>query len=389
MRKIVITLPYYFKGEAEAISEMLAGGDVWRVHIRKPGTSEQEMRELIGQIPENQRSKITLHEHTGLAKEYGFGGVHLNSRNRTIPEGWTGMVSKSLHEVKEIESLEADYAFLSPIYPSISKPGYSRNFDFEELAKRVNNKIIALGGVTPEKFAEIEELGFGGAAMLGAAWGAEPDRDRFKLQFITNATERMNVEQEAEKALQGGCKWIQLRMKDATDDEIVDAGKRIAEMCRQNEATYIIDDHVELVERTGADGVHLGKNDMPLAEARKVLGPMKIIGATANRFEDIEAAQKGGANYIGLGPYRFTTTKKKLSPVLGLEGYERITEECKQSGIRLPIVAIGGIGIADIGQIMHAGADGIAISGAIINADAPEKMTKEIIQTINANYKTK
>ena len=136
------------------------------------------------------------------------------------------------------------------------------------------------------------------------------------------------------------------------------------------------------METAGADGVHLGKNDMPVDEARKILGPDKIIGGTANTIDDIIRLHRQGADYIGCGPFRFTTTKKKLSPVLGLEGYRDIVLKMREKGIDLPIVAIGGITVDDIPAIMGTGVTGIALSGAILNAEDPKSMTESILETL-------
>ena len=145
------------------------------------------------------------------------------------------------------------------------------------------------------------------------------------LQFITHTNTRHNdIVEGARLALQGGCRWIQLRMKGASPDMIVDKGIALRKLCDLYGAKLIIDDHVELVDTIGADGVHLGKNDMPVGGARKLLGNDKIIGATANTFDDIAKAVAAGADYIGLGPFRFTQTKEKLSPTLGIEGYRHI-----------------------------------------------------------------
>lgn len=183
-------------------------------------------------------------------------------------------------------------------------------------------------------------------------------------------------------ALEGGCKWVQLRMKDASEEEVLACAKEALPLCRQHGAKFILDDHVELVETAGADGVHLGKNDMPVDEARKILGPDKIIGGTANTIDDIIRLHRQGADYIGCGPFRFTTTKKKLSPVLGLEGYRNIVLKMRENGIDLPIVAIGGITVNDIPAIMGTGVTGIALSGAILNAEDPKSMTESILETL-------
>ncbi len=183
-------------------------------------------------------------------------------------------------------------------------------------------------------------------------------------------------------ALEGGCRWIQLRMKDSPETDIIRCAEEVQPLCRKFGAKFILDDHVELVEKTGADGVHLGKNDIPVDEARKILGPDKVIGGTANTFEDVQRLHRQGADYIGCGPFRFTTTKKNLSPVLGLEGYRSIVLKMRENGIDLPIVAIGGITVGDIPAILETGVSGIALSGAILNAPDPVVMTARIIDTL-------
>lgn len=204
------------------------------------------------------------------------------------------------------------------------------------------------------------------------------------IQFITHSNERYDHVEGAKLALQGGCRWIQLRMKDAMEIDFLRAAKKIRRLCDEYHATFILDDHVEWVGLTGADGVHLGKNDMPVDEARKMLGRNRIIGGTANTFEDVERLSRQGADYIGCGPFRFTTTKKNLSPVLGLEGYRSITAQMKAHDIQLPIVAIGGILHQDIPAIMQTGVTGIAVSGAVLNAENPvEEMSLFISATGN------
>lgn len=202
------------------------------------------------------------------------------------------------------------------------------------------------------------------------------------IQFITHSNTRYDYVEGARLALEGGCRWIQLRMKDAQEVDFLLAAKQIGAMCKEYGATFILDDHVEWVGITGADGVHLGKNDMPVDEARNQLGANRIIGGTANTFEDVERLWRQGANYIGCGPYRFTTTKKNLSPVLGLDGYRHIISQMKAHDINLPVVAIGGILQPDIKDIMATGVSGIAVSGAILNAENPVEEMKSFIDSL-------
>lgn len=203
------------------------------------------------------------------------------------------------------------------------------------------------------------------------------------IQFISHYSERYSYLDSIQLALEGGCRWIQLRMKDATDDEVRPIAVEAQKLCRAYGAKFIIDDRVALVRELGADGVHLGKNDMPIREARQILGPDFIIGGTANTFEDAKAHYEASADYIGCGPFRFTTTKKKLAPVLGLEGYRSIISKLREANINIPVVAIGGITQADIPAILQTGITGIALSGTVLRADDPIAEMKHIINIIN------
>ncbi|MDO4213484.1 MAG: thiamine phosphate synthase [Bacteroidales bacterium] len=200
------------------------------------------------------------------------------------------------------------------------------------------------------------------------------------IQFISHSNERYSYIDGIRLSLEGGCKWVQLRMKDAPDEQVAQLGVQARELCDRYGAKLILDDRVNLVAKTGADGVHLGKNDMPIAQAREILGPGKIIGGTANTFEDIVAHWKSGADYIGCGPFRFTTTKKNLSPILGLEGYRDIVARMKDAGITLPLVAIGGITAEDIPAILETGVDGIAVSGTVLRAEDPAAEMAKLIE---------
>lgn len=209
------------------------------------------------------------------------------------------------------------------------------------------------------------------------------------IQFITNYHDNISLTEQTEYVLEAGCRWVQLRLKGADDAEIYMVGKALRALCDQYEATLILDDAVRMVPVIGADGVHLGKQDMPVDEARKLLGPDKIIGGTANTFEDVERLARQGANYIGCGPFRFTTTKKNLSPLLGLEGYAAILEQMQQQQIDLPLIAIGGITVEDVPDLVDLGVSGIAISGAILEAKKPDVMMRKFIRVENKARKLK
>lgn len=373
MRLIAITTPEFRVDEEQAVCRLIDGG--WfRVHIRKPGAGAEELAAFLERIPRRYYPALSLHDHFHLAREFGLGGIHLNGRNPEVPRGWCGLVSRSCHSPEELRrNAGLDYLFLSPVFDSISKPGYRGRFSPDELRDKglPLDRTFALGGVTRQRLPLLQAAGFAGAAMLSEAWKT----DTTMLQFITH------TDRGLEEALRGGCRWVQLRMKDVSDEEFSSMARRIIPLCRRYGATIVFDDRVNLVEPLGADGVHLGKNDMPPAEARAILPAGKIIGATANTAADVMAAWEAGADYIGLGPFRFTTTKKGLAPILGLEGYARIMADCRSRGMNLPVVAIGGILTSDLEALRLTGVDGVAVSGLILNSDNPEQTTNEIIKT--------
>lgn len=205
------------------------------------------------------------------------------------------------------------------------------------------------------------------------------------LQYITNDTDLYNIAEEVQMAIDGGCRWVQLRMKEATDDEVREVAAEIIPMCQENDVFLIIDDRVELVNELRVSGVHLGKEDMDPLEARELLGPHAIIGITANTADDIIRYKGKDIDYVGLGPVHFTTTKKRLAPELGYEGVRDVVARVREAGVEFPIVAIGGLTLDDVKPLMEAGVNGIAVSGDIVNAPEPSIRTAEFIERLN-NY---
>lgn len=181
-----------------------------------------------------------------------------------------------------------------------------------------------------------------------------------KLHYITTNAAL------AEKACKGGVRWIQLRLKNINHDDYKIIAKEVKEVCKQYNATFIINDNVQLALEINADGVHIGKEDMKPEEARAMLNSSFIIGCTSNTINDIIALSKKDIDYIGLGPYRFTSTKEKLSPILGFQGYENIFSQLNNAGITAPpVIGIGGIRESDVAELLSTGLHGIAVSGAI------------------------
>jgi len=190
------------------------------------------------------------------------------------------------------------------------------------------------------------------------------------LHYITTRPE------QAEAACRAGADWIQLRLKDQRYADWKAVAEETLAVCRQYNARLIVNDNPQLAAEIGADGVHLGNEDMPTAEARALLGDRFIIGGTANTTDDVLAHCRAGVNYVGLGPFRFTTTKAKLSPILGLAGYQRIGAELQKLAITVPIIGIGGITLDDVRPLLETGLHGIAVSGAITGAPDPGAQTR-------------
>ena len=202
------------------------------------------------------------------------------------------------------------------------------------------------------------------------------------LMFITHPSSRYSIAEEVQMVLEGGCKWIQLRLKDATDEEFRQIALEIIPMCQEHSAFLVFDDRVELAMEMGVHGVHLGKEDMPPMQAREIMGAEAIIGVTANTADDILRYKGLDVDYVGLGPYRTTTTKQKLSPILGPSGTASVVKSVREAGIQLPIVSIGGLTLDDIDTVMGTGVNGMAVSGAIINAPDPVKATTDILAAL-------
>ena len=185
---IVITKPEMFPGEADMVNTLFANG-IQRLHLRKPGASEQEMAEWIGRIDLPFRQRIIVHDHHRLLRTMGLGGIHLNARNPEAPAWFSAerqkrrsvTLSRSCHSLEEIAQWKGvcDYLFLSPIFDSISKGGYTSAFTRETLLQAYHDglfskPVYALGGVSADNIRSIYDYGFAGAAVIGSLWQVHP-----------------------------------------------------------------------------------------------------------------------------------------------------------------------------------------------------------------------
>lgn len=199
------------------------------------------------------------------------------------------------------------------------------------------------------------------------------------FHFITSPHPVLSVEELVTEVCSAGVRWVQLRMKEASAKEFLNTAIRVREITSAYHSTLIINDDPLIALKCNADGVHLGKDDMDPVAARKLLGPDKIIGGTANTIDDVLRLCRSQVDYIGAGPFRYTSTKKNLSPILGPEGIANLV---KASSV--PVIAIGGLQVEDVFKVRSASAHGIAISGAVTLAADKRKEIERFIKELCA-----
>jgi thiamine-phosphate pyrophosphorylase len=203
-----------------------------------------------------------------------------------------------------------------------------------------------------------------------------------RLHYITQDLPDKSHQELAEEACLAGVNWLQLRVKDKNFEEWLSIAKDVVNICNKYKVISIINDNPEIAKLSGANGVHLGKEDVAVVEARRILGENAIIGGTANSIDDIQNLLAQGINYIGLGPYRFTSTKKNLSPILGISGVKNILIAAKTN---VPVVVIGSINPNDVDEILSAGAYGVAVSSAINFSKNKSELVKEFYNQLSIN----
>jgi thiamine-phosphate pyrophosphorylase len=183
-------------------------------------------------------------------------------------------------------------------------------------------------------------------------------------------------------SVRGGVTCVQLREKECSTLEFIEQAMNLKEYLKTQGIPLIINDRVDVAQAVKADGVHLGQRDMPLPMAKAILGDSMIIGISAESLDDAIAAEKGGADYLGVSPIYATPTKTDTAVPLGLEGLRKIRQH-----VRIPLVGIGGLNRQNSADVIRNGADGVAVVSAIVAADDPEAAARELRQIIEGARK--
>ncbi len=199
-----------------------------------------------------------------------------------------------------------------------------------------------------------------------------------RLQFLTLDASSHSPREQARLALEGGVQWIQLRAKNLSESEWIQAAQGVAHLCKDFGATLIINDSPIVAYEAEADGVHLGPHDCSPAEARKILGEYAIIGVTLNHLNHLDVLKSARVDYAGVGPVHFTPSKTNLAPVHTDESLKELINKAA-----VPCYAIGGVTAQDWPKLRHLGAHGIAVSGAIALAQDPIRASREIISALS------
>ncbi len=204
-----------------------------------------------------------------------------------------------------------------------------------------------------------------------------------KLHLITQDNLKRSHAEQAIEFFKGGGKWVQFRTKKLSEQETIEEAVAIKAAAKEYNAIAILNDNWELAHELKLDGVHVGLTDTPIEIIRSKVKNDFIIGGTSNELKDIQLHYSHGADYIGLGSFRFTSTKEKLSPVLGLNGYKNIIKSARELKISLPIIAIGGIKTEDCQNILSTGIHGVAIASEINLADDPKNQTEIFLENLS------
>ena len=374
----------------EEIAKMHPAGII----LREKDLTEEEYRELAKQvlsICEKYQVPCMLHSFVDVALELKAGAIHLplpvlRSLSEEKKKGFSvlGASCHSEEEAREAELLGCTYVVAGHIFATDCKkglPGRGTGF-LQKVCKAVRIPVYAIGGITAENIGMVRETGAAGACVMSGLMQCgsveefmknyrkpEFNRECLLLYAVTDRswTGRQSLLEQVEEALRGGATMIQLREKGMDEEAFLEEAIQARKLCHRYHVPLIINDNVEVAIKSGADGVHVGIEDQPVAEIRARAGTEFIIGATAKTVEQAQAAEKAGADYLGVGAVFPSPTKKDAIRITT----EQLRKIC--TSVSIPAVAIGGITEANMEKLCGGGMSGIAVVSAIFAAENVEE----------------
>ena len=352
------------------------------VILREKDLSEEEYTDLAEKVMEickRHDVPCILHTFINAAVKLGADSIHLplpvlremsaedKKKFRII-----GSSCHSAEDALEAESLGATYITAGHVFATDCKKGLPpRGLDFlKAVCESVDIPVYAIGGISLEKMPQVLEAGAAGGCIMSGFMNDKGEsmnitKEQLKLYAVTDRTwlGGRSLEEAVEQAILGGVTCVQLREKDMDEDELIEEASKLVKICHKHNVPLIVNDNFIAAMKSGADGVHVGIEDAPVKEIRRIAGKSFIIGATAKTVEQAKRAEAEGADYLGVGAVFPSPTKKNAVRITP----DMLREIC--GSVKIPAVAIGGISHDNVHEINGCGQAGIAVVSAIFAAE--------------------
>lgn len=283
------------------------------------------------------------------------GGAHTYSQSEGLRTDYKAIVIANMKRVQEAARVLEEFGKL--VNPAIGQSFKQFRFMLYTLEKKLSDSLLKWQRIVPDWSLYV---------ITGERWS----RNRSLKEVVA-------------QAIEGGAGVIQLREKEMDARQLVEAGRCIREITRQAGVLFIVNDRVDVALAVDADGVHVGQDDMDIADVRQMIGPHKLIGVSTHNVDEAKLAEAAGADYIGVGPIFHTDTKENAQNPKGLQTLREI-----RAAVNIPCVAIGGINAANAAKVIKAGADGAAVITAVIAADDVQQAAQNMLQIIHTARKT-
>ncbi|MTV49160.1 thiamine phosphate synthase [Heliobacillus mobilis] len=429
MALFVVTNRHLCQTDIIRVLSAAVEGGVHAVILREKDLSSSELSPLARQVKDKTspaQVPLIINGNIAVALAVEADGIHLTENDLTPSEvrkiaGPAMILGRSVHNLAEVEQLimseeiaHLNYLLFGNVYETECKPGKpAQGIErLGEIVRRSPLPVIAIGGIQADRMEEVLQSGAAGVAVMTSMMRSENPRNTAKNLVSSLQANKLivkekslfgrchNLWKQAEKpllygiigsgqapddiglctkvreALEGGCDILQIREKNMSTGEFLRRARLVRSLTAEYGKILIINDRVDIAMACGADGVHVGQEDMPAGEVRRIW-PQGILGVTVRNKEQAKAAEEAGADYVGAGPVFPTTSKSLEVPSLGFSGLQQICQS-----IDLPVVAIGGLDAERIQGISQTGCRAVAMISAIFNEDDPKKAAHSLKENL-------